>query len=199
MSVESASRHGGTDGNEILTSATAVVLTLLLAVVGITLLSLRSLLSMHMFVGLLVIPPILLKLASTGYRFVRYYAGAGAYREKGPPLVWLRLLAPLLVATTIVVFGSGIALLVIGHHSDTLLTVHKASFIVWGVLFAVHFLAYIPRVVRSLASDWSTDRRHTVRGARTRLGLVLASVAGGVALAFGLLSSIDHWHRGGFG
>jgi hypothetical protein len=199
MSPESASHRGETDGNEILTSATAVILTPLLAVVGITLLSLRSLLSMHMFVGLLVVPPIMLKLASTGYRFVRYYTGSPVYREKGPPLIWLRMLAPLLVATTILVFGSGIALLVIGHRSDTLLTVHKVAFIVWGVLFAVHFLAYLPRVVRSLGSDWSRDRRRTVRGAGTRLGLVLASVAGGVALALGLLSSIDHWHRGGFG
>ena len=51
----------------------------------------------HMFIGLVLIPPVLLKLGSTGYRFVRYYAGAPAYREKGPPRPLLRLLAPVLV------------------------------------------------------------------------------------------------------
>ena len=54
-----------------------------------------------MFVGLLLIPPVVLKLASTGYRFVRYYAGARAYREKGPPPLPLRLLAPVLVASAL--------------------------------------------------------------------------------------------------
>src|SRR6266700_2655738 len=40
---------------------------------------------LHMFVGLLLIPPVALKLASTGYRFVRYYTASPAYRRKAPP------------------------------------------------------------------------------------------------------------------
>ena len=62
---------GGTDGNERLTANAAVVLIVLLAVEGATLLSLRSLLPVHVFVGMLLIPPVALKLASTGYRFLR--------------------------------------------------------------------------------------------------------------------------------
>src|SRR5256714_3503117 len=143
-------RLGGTEGNEILTSATAAVLTILLAAEGITIIRMGGLVSVHMFIGMLLIPPVLLKLASTGYRFVRYYTGARIYREKGPPPLALRLLAPVLVATTVWVFVTGVWLLLLGHRSDQLLMLHKITFIVWGVVFAIHFLAYAPRVVRFL-------------------------------------------------
>jgi hypothetical protein len=77
-------RLGGTEGNEILTSATAAVLTLLLAAEGITILRMGGLLSAHMFIGMLLIPPVLLKLGSTGYRFARYYTGRGSTARRGP-------------------------------------------------------------------------------------------------------------------
>jgi hypothetical protein len=93
-------RVGGAEGNEILTSAAAVVLVGLLIAEGITIVHMRGLLSAHMFIGLVLIPPVVLKLASTGYRMVSYYAGARAYRENGPPLLPLRLIAPVLVAST---------------------------------------------------------------------------------------------------
>ena len=38
-----------------------------------------------MFLGVLLIGPVALKLASTGYRFVRYYTSEPRYRRKGPP------------------------------------------------------------------------------------------------------------------
>src|SRR3954467_13358947 len=80
----------GTAGNEVLTGVTGLVLALLLAVEGITLLFLHQLLSVHMFVGLLLIGPVALKLVSTGYRFARYYSGSRTYRVKGPPALPLR-------------------------------------------------------------------------------------------------------------
>lgn len=136
-------RFGGAKGNEILTSAAAVVLVGLLIAEGITIVHMRGLLSAHMFIGLVLIPPVVLKLASTGYRMVSYYAGARAYREIGPPLLPLRLIAPVLVASTIAVLTSGVVLLAIGHKSSKMLTIHKLSFIVFGVLLAVHFLASV--------------------------------------------------------
>lgn len=78
-------RSAGTEGNEILTSAAAVVLVCLLAAEGITIVHMRGLLSAHMFIGLVLIGPVLLKLGSTGYRMVRYYSGSRPYRVKGPP------------------------------------------------------------------------------------------------------------------
>jgi hypothetical protein len=187
---------GGTDGNEILTSATAVVLVGLLVAEGVTILNLRGLVTAHMFIGMALIPPVLLKLASTGYRFARYYTGARPYREKGPPLLPLRLMAPVLVATTIAVFVTGVLLLVAGHKSHTVLQLHKLSFIVWGVVFAVHFLAYLPQVVRSLRADWAAARREEVPGAGVRGMLVAAALGGGAALALALLPAMGAWHGG---
>ena len=47
---------GGTVGNERLTATTGAVLLVLLAVEGATLISIRSLLSVQVFVGMLLIP-----------------------------------------------------------------------------------------------------------------------------------------------
>ena len=188
-------RLGGTEGNEILTSATAVVLVALLIAEGVTIVWLGDLLTEHMFIGIVLIPPVLLKLGSTGYRFARYYTGARRYREKGPPLLPLRLLAPVLVATTLLVFVTGVALLIIGHRSDLVLQLHKVGFIVWGMCFAVHSLSHLPRTWRSLSATWSASRHERAPGSLLRGALVSASIGGGLALALALLSLIESWHR----
>ena len=54
---------------------------------------------------MLLIPPVALKLASTGYRFWHYYRGSPAYVLRGPPHLLLRLLAPLVVVSTLAVFA----------------------------------------------------------------------------------------------
>jgi len=122
-------------------------------------------------------------LASTGYRFARYYARSRPYRAKGPPLLPLRMLGPVLVVTTVLVFGSGVWLMVLGHRSDTVLELHKVSFIVWGVILGVHFLAHLPAMLRAL-------RPSGVPGASVRALLVAASLGAGVALALSVLSLI---------
>src|SRR5580700_5059032 len=83
MTSEQRLTGGGTTGNERLTAATGVLLLVLLAVIGVTILRLGQLLWVHLFVGMLLLPPVLLKLGSTGYRFARYYTANPAYREKG--------------------------------------------------------------------------------------------------------------------
>ena len=187
-------RLGGTAGNEQLTSLTGAVLTVLLLAEGVTILRMGDLRSEHMFIGLVLIGPVLLKLASTGYRFVRYYTGARLYREKGPPALPLRVIAPFLVLTTVVIFASGVGLLIAGHHSDTLLLLHKAGFIAWGAFFGVHFLAHLPGVARSLGAGWSAARAERASGSGLRGALLAASLCGGVGLAFALLSQIEGWH-----
>jgi hypothetical protein len=183
-------RSGGIDGNAALTSAAAAVLTALLLAEGVTIIDMGGLRTPHMVVGLVLVPPILVKLGSTGYRFARYYTRAPDYVAKGPPLTWLRVLAPVLVITTVAIFVTGIALLAVGHKSDTLLELHKISFIVWGAVFGVHFLAHLAEVVRSARSDWR------VPGTSLRLALVTGSIIVGVGLAMLLLSPITGWHGG---
>ena len=187
-------RLGGTEGNEVLTSATAVVLTLLLIAEAVTIVLIGDLLSAHMFIGMALIPPVLLKLGSTGYRFARYYAGARVYREKGPPPLLLRLLAPLLVLTTVVIFATGVVLLLSGRRSDLVFNLHKVSFIVWSGCFGVHFLAHAPQTLRALRAGWGRTRRRRIPGSELRLALVMASLGGGVALALAVLSLITGWH-----
>jgi hypothetical protein len=139
--------EGGPSGNERLTVQTGAVLLVLLAVLGLTIIRIGQLTWLHMFLGLALIGPIVLKLASTGYRFMRYYTADPAYRHKGPPILYLRLLGPLLVLSTLSVFATGVALLALGPSSrGTLLLAHKVSFFVWLAAAAVHVLGHLPEM-----------------------------------------------------
>ena len=182
-------RTDPTAGNERLTATTAVVLVLLLAAEGVTILSIRPLLSAHIVIGLLLIPPVALKLLTTGYRFVRYYTRHPAYVAKGPPHILMRLLAPLLVLTTLTVLGTGVGMLALGprQHRDLLLGLHKTSFVLWFFLMAVHVLVYAPRLPRLVLSGRRIGRR---------TALVASSVAAGAMLAGATYSLAGPWlHR----
>ena len=184
---------GGTDGNERLTAATAVVLIALLAVEGVTIVEMRPLLTVHLFVGLALIPPIGLKLASTGYRFVRYYGGNLRYRRKGPPPAVLRASAPVVVVTSVTVLASGVWLLLAGPHSrDTVLPIHKVSFIVWGVFMGIHVLGHLTGLPAATA-DYGQSASGDGRFAR-RVALLLA-LAAGVALALLLAPHYAPWQH----
>jgi hypothetical protein len=183
---------GGIDGNERLTATTGAVLLALLAVEGVTILFIRPLLSWHVFVGMLLIPPVLLKLASTGYRFARYYGGAHAYVEKGPPRLLLRILvAPVLVAATAGVFATGVALLALGPQGGFVLGLHKATFVVWLGAFGIHVLAYLLRLPRLVAADWGRSARGN--GAPLRVGLVAAALVAGLVLALATYPLARPW------
>ena len=135
-------RANGAEGNERLTGTTAVVLMGLLAVEGVTILFLRRLLPVHVFVGMLLIPPVALKLGATGYRFMRYYQRRRGYTDKGPPHPLMRfLVAPALVASTVGVLGTGVAMFAFGRRG-MIVGLHKASFVVWAGAFGVHVLVY---------------------------------------------------------
>jgi hypothetical protein len=135
--------------NEHLTALAGVALFVLLAAEGVTLLFLRPLLPMHIVVGLLLVPPVLLKLAATGWRFLNYYRGDAEYVRRGPPRLLLRALAPVLVLSTTLVLATGIVLVLAGpQHIGPWLLLHKVSFIAWAPAFAIHVLAYVWRVPR---------------------------------------------------
>jgi hypothetical protein len=192
--VRRRDRLGGTAGNRLLTSATGLVLAALLAAEGLTILWLGDLRTEHMFIGLVLIGPVVLKLASTGYRFARYYTRAPRYRAEGPPLLALRALAPVLALTTLLIFASGVWLMIIGHHSDLVLELHKVAFIVWSGCFGVHFLWYLPRAWGTLATSVRAARSERPPGSGLRGLLLGAALGGGTALALALLSSVQAWH-----
>jgi hypothetical protein len=185
-------RTGGPDGNARLTATTGAVLIVLLAAEGVTILRIRGLISLHIFIGMLLIPPVALKLATTGYRFMRYYAGTAAYVAKGPPQALMRfVVAPIVVASTIVLFGTGVPLLVRGPGGGLLLGLHKASFVVWLGATAVHVLWYLGRVPALVSADWRPVLR--IGGVALRAGLVLAVLGAGIVLAASTLSLAHPW------
>jgi hypothetical protein len=176
---------GGSAGNEQLTAAVAAVLIVLLAVEGATLLNLRSLLNVHAFVGMLLIPVIGLKLASAGWRMLRYYRRGEEYVRRGPPHIALRVLvAPIVVVSTVFLFGTGVALLAVDETHGTLVGLHKASFVVWLGAMAIHVLAHLVELPRAA--------RLRVPGLATRVLLVGASLAAGAVVAVGTLPAADH-------
>jgi hypothetical protein len=164
----------------------------------VTILRLHQLISVHLFVGLLLIGPVLVKLGSTGYRFVRYYTLNPPYRRKGPPPLALRGLAPFVILSTLVVLASGVALLVVGPGSvGSLKLIHKASFFVWAAVTAVHVVGHIPemsdllaRSPRGAAGSLSDGDRNGGLGR----GIALAGgLVGGVVLALLLLPDFAAW------
>jgi hypothetical protein len=143
---------GGTDGNELLTTITGAVLIVLLAALGLTIVAIGRLLWLHLFLGLLLIGPVALKLASTGYRFLRYYTSDARYRVKGPPPQALRLLAPLVVVLTVGVFATGVVLLIVGPSArEPFLLLHKATFVGWIAVTTIHVLGHLPEIARLFA------------------------------------------------
>jgi hypothetical protein len=184
--------RGGTEGNARLTATTGVVLLALLAVEGVTVLDLRPLLSLHVFIGLLLIPSVALKLLATGYRLVRYYARAGEYVQNGPPMLLMRMLvAPGLVAATLGVFATGVALLAVGPGGGVVLGVHQASFIVWLGAFGIHVLVYAFRVPGLVTADWGRSR--ATPGAALRIGIVALALVVGLTLAVAALPAAGPW------
>jgi hypothetical protein len=142
---------GGTEGNERLTVLTGFLLIILLAVLGVTIVRIGQLMWLHLFLGFLLIGPVGLKMVSTGYRFARYYTADDRYRAKGPPAPALRMLAPVIVVLTVVIFATGVLLIIIGPGSDLrskVTLIHKVAFIVWIVLTVVHVLGHLPELLR---------------------------------------------------
>jgi hypothetical protein len=178
------------------------VLFVLLAAEGITILRIRGLLAAHVFLGMLVIPPVLLKTASTTYRMVRFYRGAPAYRQKGPPALILRLLGPFVVVLTVVVLASGVALLLVGPTwRSSLLFVHKVSFVLWFGAMAIHVLGHLADTARLAPQDWVRRTGREVAGAGLRPWTIASSLAVGILLGLLLLGRVGPWlastpHRG---
>ena len=191
-------RGWGPPGNERLTTSVGLVLLVLLGLEALTTLSLRSYLPVHIFLGLLLLPPLALKLASTGWRFLRYYTHSEPYRIVGPPRLLLRSLAPLLVASTLSLFGSGVALIVVGHGGGLLKGLHGLSFAVWGVLVTVHVLAYLTRTLRVGTEDWRRHAELVVAGALSRRAALVGALLAGVIVALATYPAQQSWlsHRG---
>jgi hypothetical protein len=184
----------GVTGNNRRTATTGILLTALLLVEGATILDVRGYITLHTAVGLVLIGPIALKSGTTIYRFARYYFGAQPYVRRGAPPPVLRLIGPFVVLSSLAVLGTGIALIADHGTSDTWITLHQASFIVWICLTGVHFLAHIVEAVRGTARDVRAGAHDPARRGRAlRLLAVVASLAVSIALAGAFTPAASAW------
>jgi hypothetical protein len=171
-------RDGGVATNERLTSLNGALLLLLLAAIGVTVLRPRELLPEHYLLGFLLVPPIGLKLMSTGYRFVRYYTGNAAYRAAGPPPLFLRVIGPVVVISTVVLFGTGIELWLFGFRFGSFWRpAHLLSFVVWLFAMLFHVTMHVEQSWEAVVQSRSLlTARHVVVGSLVA-GVVLAAAS----------------------
>jgi hypothetical protein len=172
-----------------------MVLFVLLAAEGVTILGIHRLLAAHVLVGLVLLGPLAVKLGSTTWRFARYYAGDADYGRAGPPRPLLRVLAPILMITTIAVFASGIGLLTITPGRGSMLVlIHKVSFVLWFGAMTIHVLAYIVPAIRRSIADLSGHGPGAVLATRrVRQMLIGASLLTGLALGVAGLGWAHPW------
>lgn len=182
-------RIDGVEANARLTSALGIVLLPLLAVEGYTILDVHAMITLHIFLGTLLLGPVLLKTGSTLYRFARYYLGENSYVRKGPPNVILRVLGPLVIISSLALLGTGVGLIYAGRGGGLLLTAHKASFIIWFGVMVIHVLGHI---TEAAFTTWR-EITHASRLRLLRIGAIVVSLALGVGIAAAVLPSAGSW------
>ena len=183
----------GVEGNARLTAAIAAIIFILLAVEGVTILQVGPLLIPHVFIGVLMIPVVVLKIGTTTWRFAKYYLGDEEYRRKGAPPIILRMLGPALIALTIIVLGSGVGLVLLPKNfHDQMFFFHKVSFILWFIAMTIHVLGHIVETATLAPRDWVAHTRRDVARASTRQWVLVWGVAVGIPLAM-LITSHTHY------
>lgn len=195
---------GGPAGNASLTAWLGLLLLVLFLAELVTLLDVRGLISWHVVLGTLLIPPALLKTATTGWRIGRYYLGSPAYRQAGPPPLLLRLLGPGVVVSTLALLGSGLLLILLGPQSSRIMlmsvigqrvdtvTVHQGLFVIWGVLTGLHVLARI--IPALLLTVIRTAGSPAVAGVSRRVISLLLVLVLAAASAWVVLAASGAWH-----
>jgi hypothetical protein len=165
--------------NARLTGTLGAFLLVVFAAEGLTIVAgVRATLPTHIFIGMLAIPPVALKLVTTGYRFVRYYVGDAAYVDRGAPPWILRVVGPIVALSTLALIGTGVADAY--HYPTRQLSgfAHKASFVLWFGVMTIHVVGHLGETRRLSLTDWS-DRS----GDRLlRIGAVVATLALGLVL-----------------
>jgi hypothetical protein len=177
--------------NARLTALTGVVLLVLFGAQVVTVvLGVASALTMHVVIGLVLTPMVVLKLCSVGWRMVLYYRGHSDFRTRGRPTEYYRWLGFALVAFTVVLFGSGL-LAFFGPASWELaaLKTHKVSFYPWLFAVALHVVPHFLEAVRLAAADLFHRTGPWLPDAGERRAIVVGAFLVGALLAWAMI-----WH-----
>jgi hypothetical protein len=182
----------GPEGNSRITAANGLVLLVLLAVEGVTVLDVRGMLTLHIVLGVILIPPVLLKSATTFWRFAKYYRGAEPYVRKGPPHIILRVLGPIVLLSSLALLGTGLVLVLSNpKHDSAWLTLHQASFIVWVAVMTIHVLGHTLEAVRISRDEFRRDKFR--RGRAVRLAAIALVLVAGVGTAAAVWPTAKTW------
>jgi hypothetical protein len=185
-------------GNQRLTAMTGAVLLVLFVAECLTIFSLQRLLTLHVFLGMLLLGPVGLKIGSTLWRFTRYYTGSAAYVRRGPPAPLQRVTGPFVILTTVAVLGTGIMLAVEGQGPGgwRWIPLHRLSFLAWAFFMLIHLGSYLPRLPALLAGR--AEQASRVLAARpTRWLLLCGSLAAGLGLALATYHLAGPWGGSG--
>lgn len=195
---------GGPAGNAVLTAWTGLVLLVLFVGELLTVLDVRGFISWHVAIGALLVPPALMKTATTSWRIVRYYTGREPYRVAGPPPTVLRWLGPLVVVSTLALLASGIVLILLGEQSGrqqffaalgfgvSWVTVHQAVFAVWCGATGLHLIG---RIIPAVRLTVRRDGAPRVPGSLARAVLLVAAAGVAVVLAVVLVRADASWQN----
>ena len=131
---------------------TGAVLLVLFVAECLTIFHLQRWLTLHVFLGMLLLGPVGLKIGSTLWRFTRYYTRSAAYVRRGPPAPLQRVTGPFVILTTVAVFGTGIMLAVEGQGPGgwRWIPLHRLSFLAWAAVMLIHLGSYVPKLPRLL-------------------------------------------------
>ncbi len=176
--------HVRRPGNARLVALSGLALLVLLPIPYGSALSLDLLWRVHFFSSLVLIPLLLVKFAGTGWRALRYYLRDAAYRADGPPHPMARLSAPVLVLSTIVLFVSGVVMMLDGNRFAPWSTVHNGAAIVFTGALGLHLLAHLWDAPADAAADLRRARSDgTSPGGRRRVVITVVAFVVGIVLA----------------
>ena len=195
-------REPAVEANARLTGTTGLLLIVLLFLEGLTIPFIHRLVAWHILIGLVLVPPLAVKMASVSWRFAHYYLHDPRYRRAGPPHPLLRVLGPLVLGSTLLLFASGIALWLTGPADQAMFRLHQVSFVLWFAVVAVHVVGHLLRATRLAAADARQASRGSGvparlrRQARRRRLLVVASLGLGLVVGIAGRSVSSAWTNG---
>ena len=183
----------GVRQNARLTALTGFVLLLLLVAEGVTVVGFDGMVGPHLVIGTALLAPVALKLGSTTRKIVHYYVHTPDYVRAGPPPLVRRLLAPVVIVTTVGLLGTGTALMLLGPaNAGPLPFLHKAFFAVWCAAIALHVLLLARRSLRAVNAE-VTDPKVLLPGRSWRALTLTGTLVAGIGLAAWSAQHVAPW------
>ncbi len=105
------------------------------------------------------------------------------YRAAGPPDWPARILAPCLIAATVVAMTSGIVMWLNNNRDQPWTTIHIDSVVIMGGVVGLHLLIHFPGAVRSVVRDLARLRQRRW-SAGIRMSVVTLVLVAGIGVGF---------------